>query len=127
MKKLITIAIVLAIIVIVPVLLLNLRAKQPAPADQATRLAYTAMKSDLNGLMVAEQATWLTRGRYVAGQEEAGHISSLGVSPPVISVSDDGYTAIVEFKSIPGIRCAVGVNRRNPLRWLAKSGEIVCQ
>src|SRR5262245_30160048 len=118
MKKLITTAIALAIIVAIPVVLLN-RHTMPAPEDKNTRLAYAAMTSDLKGLMIAEQATWVSRGLYVADQEAAGHISSLGVTPPVISVSNDGWSAIVKFKTIPGIQCAVGVNKRNPLKWLA--------
>jgi hypothetical protein len=125
MKKLILTVIVIAVIIAIPVLLLNRRPKESQ--DKVTRMAYAAMRSDLAGLMTAEQTTKLLRGRYVNTPEEAGHISSPGVTPPAIIVSDTGWSATVGFKTIPGIRCGVGVYNRNPLKRLAKSGEVVCE
>jgi hypothetical protein len=90
-------------------------------------MAYASMRSDLVGLIHTEQATLRMRGRYVADPEEAGHISSPGVTTPVIILSDTGWSATVQYKTIPGIRCGIGVYMRNPLSRLAKSGEIVCE
>jgi hypothetical protein len=86
-----------------------------------------SMSSDLHGLIMAEQATKQLRGRYVSDPAEAGHLSSPGVTPPVITLSDTGWSAIVESKTISGLRCAVGVYNRNPIKRFAKSGEVVCE
>ena len=124
-KKLITIIVVLAVVVAIPVIFLSRRSRQPA--DQVTRVALASMSSDLRGLIMAEETTRRMRGRYVSNAEEAGHISSPGVTAPVIVLSDSGWSATVGFKTIPEIRCAVAVYNRNPLKRFAKSGEIVCE
>jgi len=124
--RIIAILILLAVIIAIPVVVLTIR-RQPAPTDPVTRMAYTSMRSDLVGLINAEQATLRIRGRFLADPEAAGHISSPGVTTPVIILSDTGWSATVGYKTIPGIRCGIGVYMRNPLSRLAKSGEIVCE
>src|SRR3954470_335565 len=124
-KKLIATLLVLAVVIAIPAILLTRRPKQSS--DKVTRLAFMAMTSDLRGLIMAEEATRRLRGRYVPSAEDAGQISSPGVTPPVIALSDTGWSATVQYKTIPGIRCAVGVFNRNPINRFAKSGEIVCE
>ena len=124
-KRLTAAAIFFAVLMAIPIFLI-VRHPKP-PADKATRMAIMAMTSDLQGLIMAEEATRRIRGRYVTGQEDAGHLSSIGVTPPVIVLSDTGWSATVQYKTIPGIRCAVGVFNRNPIKRFAKSGEIVCE
>jgi hypothetical protein len=124
-SKFITVAVVLAIIVAIPILLLQRRPK--VPEDKVTRVAMASMVSDLRGLVLAEQATRLRKGRYLVDPEAAGHLSSPGVTVPVITLSDTGWSAIVRHKTVPDIQCAVAVYNRNPLKRFAKSGEIVCE
>jgi len=118
-------AIFFAVVMAIPIFLILRRPKQPA--DKATRVAIMSMKSDLQGLIMAEEVTRRIRGHYVTGQEEAGHLSSPGVTPPLIVLSDTGWSATVQSKTIPGIRCGVGIFNRNPIKRFAKSGEIVCE
>jgi hypothetical protein len=124
-RKLIVFGLVLAVIVAIPAFFLA-RRKNP-PTDRVTRIALGIMRSDLEGLMRAEVTTRQIRGRFVADAADAGQLSSPGVSPPVIVLVDTGFTAVVTYKTIPGIRCAVGVYARNPIDRFAKSGEIVCE
>jgi hypothetical protein len=124
-SKIIGAVVAFAAIVAIPVILLQRRA--PLPDDKVSRLALAAMTSDLRGLMLAQETTKRIRGRYVVDPEMAGHISSLGVTKPVISLSDSGWAATVSHQTIPELRCAVAVYNRNPLKRFAKSGEIVCE
>jgi hypothetical protein len=124
-NKVIAILVSFGVIIAIPAILLNRRPKQSP--DKITRLAIMAMSSDLRGLIMAEEATRRIRGRYVPSAEDAGHMSSPGVTAPVIVLSDTGWSATVQSKTIPGIRCAVGVFNRNPIKRFAKSGEIVCE
>src|SRR4051812_40425836 len=124
-KKLIAISLVIAVVIAIPSILLTRRPK--TSSDKMTRLAIMAMTSDLHGLIMAEEATKRLRGKYVTSAEEAGQISSPGVMPPVIVLSDTGWSATVQSKTIPGLRCAVGVFNRNPIKRFAKSGEVVCE
>lgn len=124
-NKIIMMVVVFAIIVAIPAILLSRRSK--LPDDPTTRVAVASMVSDLRGLIMAEQATRQIRGVYVTDPAEAGHISSPGVTPPVIVLADTGWSATVGFKTIPEIRCAVAIHNRNPLKRFAKSGEIVCE
>lgn len=124
-SKFITVVVVLAIIVAIPVLLLQRRPK--VPDDKVTRLAIAAMMSDLRGLVLAEQTTRRMEGRYTVDAALAGHLSSPGVTIPVITLADSGWSAIVRHKTVPDIQCAVAVYNRNPLKRFAKSGEIVCE
>src|SRR3954468_20648776 len=126
-KRLIAILVVLAVVIAIPAVLLTRRRGPKQSSDKVTRLAVMAMTSDLRGLIMAEEATKRLRGRYVPSAEDAGQISSPGVTPPVIVLSDTGWSATVQYKTIPGIRCAVGVFNRNPINRFAKSGEIVCE
>ena len=120
-----TIVVVLAIIVGIPVFLLNRRSK--LPNDKVTRMAISAMSSDLRGLLMAEETTKQLSGRYEADAAKAGHISSPGVTPPVVVLADTGWSATVGFKTIPDIRCAVAMYKANPLKRFAKNGEVVCE
>src|SRR3954468_14073287 len=97
-NKLIAVLVVFAIIIAIPAIVLSRRPKQSP--DKVTRLAVMAMTSDLRGLIMAEQATRDIRGRDVASGEDAGHISSPGVTPPVIVLSDTGWSATVQYKTI---------------------------
>jgi hypothetical protein len=124
-NKLITFLAVFGILIAIPAIVLSRRPKQSS--DKVTRLAIMAMQSDLRGLIMAEEATKQIRGRYVASAEDAGHISSPGVTAPLIVLSDTGWAATVQSKTIPGIRCAVGVFNTNPIKRFAKSGEIACE
>lgn len=124
-KKLIAVALVIAVAIAIPAMLLKRGPK--TSSDKVTRLVVMAMTSDLSGLVRAEEATKRIRGRYSASVEETGHLSSPGVTTPVIILADSGWSATVESKTIPGLRCAVGVFNRNPLKRFAKSGEIVCE
>ena len=125
-KKLVAIGLVLVVaIAATSFWLLPRRSK--LPEDRETRLAISMMSNDLRGLMVAEEATRRIRGRYVPDAEDAGQLSSVGVTKPRIVLSDTGYTAIVEHKNVPGIQCAVGVYARNPLTRFAKNFEVVCK
>ena len=125
-RKLIVFSVSLAVIIAVASIFFATRRK-PLPADRTTTVAINVMKSDLQGLVMAELATRRLRGRFVVDPEEAGHISSPGVSPPTVAVVDTGFTAVVTHKFIPGIRCAVGVFARNPIKRFAQTGEIVCE
>src|SRR3954462_5413 len=123
-KKLIAILLLIGFPIVIAVVLKS----RPKPSsDKVTRLAFMAMTSDLRGLIMAEEATRRLRGRYVPSAEDAGQISSPGVTPPVIALSDTGWSAPVQYKTIPGIRCAVGVFNRNTIKRFGKSGEIVCE
>jgi hypothetical protein len=124
-KKVVTFAVALAIIVATAVILLSRRSR--LPTDPVTKAAVSSMVGDLRGLMMAEQATRMIRGRYSADAADAGHISSPGVTAPVIVLADTGWSATVGFKTIPELKCAVAVHNRNPLKRFAKSGEIVCE
>ena len=124
-RKLIVASAVLALVIVISAILLATRRKKP-PADRETSVALMVMRSDLQGLLLAEATTHRLRGRFLNDPEAAGHLSSPGVNPPAITIVDTGFTATVTYKSIPGLRCAVGVFARNPLDRFAKSGEIVC-
>jgi hypothetical protein len=124
-RKVLAIIVVLAVVIAVPILLLSRRSK--LPDDKVTRLAIAAMSSDLRGLVMAEETTKRLSGHYDANPTTAGHLSSPGVTPPVIVVADTGWSATVGFKTIPELRCAVAVYKRNPLKRFAKSGEVVCE
>jgi|SRR5689334_13629543 len=124
-NKIIAILAVVLVIVAIPFFLLRSRPK--LPDDKVTRVAISSMKSDLQGLIAAEELTRRIRGHYEIDPASAGHLSSPGVTPPVIVLADTGWSATVGFKTIPEIRCAVGVYKRNPLKRSAKSGEIVCE
>jgi hypothetical protein len=124
-SKVIGMVVLFAAIVSIPAILLQRRA--PLPNDKVSRLAITAMTGDLRGLILAQEATKRLTGRYEVDPEAAGHLSSLGVTKPVIILSDTGWSATVGYKTVPEIRCAVAVYNRNPLKRFAKSGEIVCE
>ena len=111
-------------IVSIPVILLQ---RRTSPADdKLTRVALSSMRSDLRGLILAQEMTRRLRSRYEVDPESAGHISTPGVTKPVIILSDTGWSATVSYKTMPELRCAVAVYNRNPLKRSAKSGEIVC-
>ena len=123
--KIIGAVVVFAALVSIPAILLQ-RRKPPAD-DKVTRVAISTMRSDLQGLILAEEMTRRLRGRYEVDPASAGHISSVGVTKPVIILSDTGWAATVGHKTMPELRCAVAVHIRNPLKRSAKSGEIVCE
>ena len=125
-NKLIAIGLVLVVAIAATSFWLVTR-RSRLPQDRETRLAISMMSNDLRGLMVAEEATRRIRGRYVIDAEDAGQLSSVGVTKPRIVLSDTGYTATVEHTNIPGLRCAVGVYARNPLKRFAKNFEVVCE
>jgi hypothetical protein len=85
------------------------------------------MRSDLEGLILAEATTNRTLGRYVVDPDQAGALQSVGVDRPQVHVTEDGWWATITSPSAPGVRCAVAINARNPLKRLAKSAEIVCR
>jgi len=124
-NKIVVIVVLFAIIVAIPAVLLSRRTT--LPSDPVARVAVTSMISDLRGLMMAEEATRQIRGHYVTDANDAGHISSPGVTVPVIVLADTGWSATVGFKTMPDLKCAVAVHNRNPLKRFAKSGEIVCE
>ena len=124
-SKVIGAVVLFAAIVSIPAILLQRRAK--LPEDRVSRLAITAMTGDLRGLILAQEATKRITGRYVVDPEVAGHLSSPGVTKPVVILSDTGWAATVSYTTIPELRCAVAVYNRNPLKRFAKSGEIVCE
>ena len=123
-KKLVAISLGLAILIAIPAIYLATRRK---PADRLTQLAFAVMTSDLRGLAMAQAGIKLRTGRYTTDLERAGHLSSINVTPPVITLADSGWAATVRFKTIPGIQCGIGVFTRNPLKRLARSGEVVCK
>ena len=126
-KKLAIIVVVIAVIIAVPVLLLLSRRSSARPADKATQIAFNSMTSDLHGLAMAQRLNRASRGRYLADPEQLGVLQSPGVTVPVITLADTGWSAIVEYKPIPGIRCAIGVFTKNPIKRFAKSGEVACE
>ena len=123
-KKAAVVIIVLAVIIAVPFLTLRGRTR---PVDKATEIAFKAMTSDLHGLAMAQMITRSQRGRFLADPEQTGFLQSPGVTTPVIILADTGWSATVGYKTIPGIRCGIGVFTRNPIRRFAKSGEVVCE
>ena len=124
-KIAVAVVVLLAITISIPFIL---RARtHKLPDDPVTQTAIATMKSDLRGLVLAEETTRRIRGRYVPDPESAGHMSSIGVTTPVVILSDTGWHATVEHKTIPGIKCAVAVYNRNPLDRFAKTGEVVCR
>ena len=126
-SKIVLVAVAVIIVLAIAVPLVIRTRKPKLPDDPVTRVAIASMTSDLRGLVLAEETTRRIRGRYVPDPESAGHMSSPGVTTPVVVLSDTGWSATVEFKTIPGIKCAVAVYNRNPLDRFAKSGQIVCQ
>lgn len=124
-KIAVAVIILIAIVIAVPFILRARSSK--LPDDPVTRMAISTMKSDLRGLVLAEETTRRIRGRYVPDPESAGHMSSVGVTTPVVILSDTGWHATVQHKTIPGIQCAVAVYNRNPLDRFAKTGEVVCR
>jgi hypothetical protein len=123
-KKPAIVIIVLAVIIAVPFIALMGRKK---PVDKATQIAFNAMTSDLRGLAMAQMITRSQRGRFLTDPEQTGFLQSPGVTMPVITLADTGWAATVGYKTIPGIRCAIGVFTRNPIRRFARSGEVVCE
>ena len=126
-KKLIAIGLALAVVIAAVSIWFATRPGRPRADDPVTRLAYFTMTSDLRGLVIAEQTTRRIRGRYVPDAEDAGHMTSPGVTPPRIILTDTGFVASVGYKTIPGIRCTVAVYTRNPVNRFAKNGEVVCE
>jgi hypothetical protein len=111
------VAVVIAVVVLMP-------RRRDASTEQALRY----MRSDLQGLVKAEEMTKRMAGRYAETAEGAGHMSSLGINPPEITLNkDEGWSAIVKAKNFPEVQCAVAVNARNPLSRFADDGEIVCK
>ena len=125
-RKLIIVSLVLMVIIASAAILFATRRKKP-PSDRVSAVALSVMRSDLQGLILAEVTTKRLRGRFLIDPQEAGHMSSPGVSPPTIRLVDTGFTATVTYKTIPGLRCGVGLFARNPIDRFAKSGEIVCE
>ena len=121
------IAIVIAIVVIIGIPVAVRLANKPKPVDDATRMAFQMMTSDLRGLAMAQAATKLQVGHYAAQAERSGYLQSPGVTMPVVTLSDTGWAAVVGYKTLPGIRCAIGVYTRNPIKRFARSGEVVCE
>lgn len=117
-------AAILVVVIAVAVTLTSGRRASTAPgAEQAMRY----MKSDLLALVRAEAITKRSTGTYTSDPARAGLLQSLGVNVPEVTVTGDGWSAIVTSAQVPGIRCAVAVDARNPLKRSAKSGEIVCE
>lgn len=94
------------------------------PAEQD---AMKYMRSDLGGLVFAEAMTKANKGVYLADPEVAGYTRSFGVDLAKVTLDGDGYYATVTSQKVPGIRCAVAVGTRNPLKRSAKSEEVVCK
>jgi hypothetical protein len=124
-RKLLIIVVVAVIVAGIPIFLLPRRPK--VSDDKVTRMAIASMTSDLRGLILAEETTKRIRGHYEVDAASAGHLSSPGVTTPVIVVADTGWSATVGFKTIPELKCAVAVYKTNPLKRFAKSGEVVCE
>ena len=111
------------VVVIVAVVVLMSRRRDPA-TEQALRY----MRSDLRGLVMAEETTKRMAGRYAETAEGAGHISSLGIDAPVITLNkDEGWSATVTAKNFPELKCAVAMHAPNPLSRFADDGEIICR
>ena len=105
------------VVVIVAVILF-----MPRRRDPMTESALRSMRSDLQGLVAAEEMTRRIAGRYVDSPEGAGHLSSVGMNPPVITLKDDGWSATITAKNFPELQCAVAVRTRNPLSRFADNG-----
>ncbi|HET9423916.1 MAG TPA: hypothetical protein VFO55_00985 [Gemmatimonadaceae bacterium] len=112
--------------VIAVVAMLSMR-RSSGSGDSFIQRAERDMISDLRGLAAMEASTRRVAGTFVVEPDRAGHLSTLGVNPPVITLVDTGYTAVVTHKGVPELRCAIGVYAKNPLSRWAKSGEIVCR
>lgn len=97
------------------------------PSGPEADLARQVMRSDLRGLATLEHTTRRLLGRYTSDPANAGHLSSVGVNTPIVTLVDSGYTAVVTHREIPRVTCAMGVYARNPLSRWARSGEIVCR
>ena len=94
--------------------------------DAATEQVLGYMRSDLLGLVMAEQTVRRMTGQYVDNAEVAGHMSTAGVNTPTITLDGNGWSAIVTHKQRPDLKCAVAVGTRNPLSRFADDGEVVC-
>ena len=79
------------------------------------------------GLAQIEANSRRFAGRYTSDPREAGHLSSVGVNAPIVTLVDTGWTAVVTHQGADGFACAIGVHAKNPLSGRAKSGEIVCK
>jgi hypothetical protein len=125
-KKVAIIIVVIAVIIAVPLIVLASR-RTTRSADPASQIAFNAMTSDLHGLAMAQVFAKRQHGRYLADPEQLGVLQSPGVTVPTITLADTGWAATVGSKTIPGIRCAIGVYTKNPIKRFAKSGEVVCE
>ena len=123
--RLIVISLALLALIVIPAFVLIPRAMRVTgpEADEARRI----MTSDLRGLAVLEVSTRRFLGRFTSNPAGAGHLSSVGVNTPVVTIVDSGYTAVVTHRRVPGVTCAIAVYARNPLSRWARSGEIVCK
>jgi hypothetical protein len=115
-----------ALVAVLAVAVLLIPRRSPAD-DPANALARKEMISDLRALEQIETNSLRFAGRYTSDPREAGHLSSVGVNPPVVTLVDSGWTAVVSPQRASGFQCAIGVNAKNPLSRQAKSGEIVCR
>lgn len=95
--------------------------------DPAVERAMAFMRSDLQGLVMAENTVRRMTGSYVTDPEAAGHLSTLGVNKPLITLAGEGWSATVTHQEFPALQCAVAVGARNPLARFADDGEIVCR
>jgi len=116
----------LALVAVVAVVVLLLPRRSPAD-DPANAMARREMVSDLRGLAQIEANSRRFAGRYTSDPHGAGHLSSVGVNAPIVTLVDTGWTAVVSHQRVPGFECAIGVHAKNPLSRRAKSGEIVCK
>ena len=123
-RRLLVAGLALLAVVVVAVVLMPRR----SPADDpANAMARREMISDLRGLAQIEANSRRFAGRYTSDPREAGHLSSVGVNAPIVTLVDTGWTAVVTHQGADGFACAIGVHAKNPLSGRAKSGEIVCK
>lgn len=116
----------LAFVAVVVMAVVLIPRRSPAD-DPANAMARREMVSDLRGLAQIEANSRRFAGRYTSDPRGAGHLSSVGVNAPVVTLVDTGWTAVVTHQQVSGLECAIGVHAKNPLSRQAKSGEIVCK
>jgi hypothetical protein len=93
--------------------------------DVPERQAESDMRRDLSRLVVAEER-FDDSDHYAPYSALSIQSSMPGVSRPMVTVRDSGWSAIVTHPRT-GRRCAVGVDLPNPLDGLAQSGVVVCR
>jgi hypothetical protein len=120
--------IALLAIVIIGVVVVYLRPREPfQPSTPGEKTVLNVMESDLMALARQESFYYHEHGRFTTHAESTLFLSSLGVSPPKITMRDSGYYAIVTHGSLPGVQCAIAVGTKNPLDRSTKETFPACR